>query len=161
MSQIILLTELANLIPKLKSSGKKIILVTGVFDLLHSAHKKFLQKAKRAGDILIIGVETDQRVKLLKGDNRPINPLLKRLENLTKLSFPDYIFSLPEKFNSPKDHQNLIKTLQPDILAVSSHSSNLKSKEAIIKKFGGKLLIVMQKDPSISTSKLVAQKTSN
>ena len=60
----------------------KKILVTGVFDLLHQEHINFLTKAKAVGDILVVGLETDTRVKQLKGFNRPINSTKDRLQNL-------------------------------------------------------------------------------
>src|SRR3990172_12032671 len=59
-----------------RSLGKKIVLVTGVFDLLHDEHRNFLKVAKKAGDFLIVGLESDTRVRALKGVGRPVHDQL-------------------------------------------------------------------------------------
>jgi rfaE bifunctional protein nucleotidyltransferase chain/domain len=135
--------------------NKTIVLATGVFDLLHQAHQEFLKKAKKAGDILFVGIETDTRVKQMKGLNRPIENQKTRLKKVSQLQIVDYVFLLPQKFDSPQDHETLIATVKPNILAVSSHTSFLKEKQKILKKYGGKVKIVLKKDESISTTKLV------
>lgn len=134
---------------------KTLVLATGVFDLLHPEHINFLEKAKATGDILVVGIESDARVKSLKGPNRPINPASQRLQNLKQLNIADHIFILPDSFNSPAAHQQLIATIKPDILAVSSHSPHLDKKQAILKKHGGQVKIVHQHNPNLSTSKLL------
>jgi rfaE bifunctional protein nucleotidyltransferase chain/domain len=141
-----------------KRLQKSLVLVTGVFDLLHSEHQLFLTKAKAAGDILIIGLESDQRVKRIKGHARPINPQEIRAKNLDKLRLADAIFILPEQFDQPTDHDRLIAALKPNILAVSSHTKHLESKQAILSKHGGIIKIVHPYNPAISTSKLLENK---
>jgi D-glycero-beta-D-manno-heptose 1-phosphate adenylyltransferase len=140
---------------KAKVKSKKKVLVTGVFDILHSEHIKFLQKAEALGDYLIIGIESDQRVKKMKGEGRPINPAHIRQENLKKLKLTDQVFILPEKFDQWQDHLNLIKKIKPDFLAVSSHTAHLDKKEAALEAVGGKVIVVHQHNPAISTSKLL------
>ncbi|MDZ4228646.1 MAG: adenylyltransferase/cytidyltransferase family protein [Patescibacteria group bacterium] len=133
----------------------RIILVTGVFDLLHLEHKKLLQAAKNLGGVLLVGVETDRRVKQLKGDNRPVNPLFIRLQNLRRLRLADKIFNLPEKFNNQSDFAALIRKLKPDILAVSASTPNLVVKRRIMKRFDGRVVIVLAHNPKVSTSKML------
>lgn len=135
--------------------SKIIVLVTGVFDLLHQEHKKFLNQAKKQGDILIIGLESDKRVSQLKGKDRPINSLQVRLENLAKWGIADKIFPLPEKFNTTKDHQKLISQLRPHILAVSSNTPNLSAKRKLMEKYSGQLKIVLPHNPKVSTTKMI------
>ncbi len=130
----------------------QVVLVTGVFDLLHHAHRQFLKKAKDAGDILLVGVETDERVKQLKGWQRPYEPLALRLLNLSKLRVVDFVFSLPKDFNSVKAYLDLLQTLKPNILAVSSHTPFLKEKKALLKKVNGKVKIVLQQNIKVSTT---------
>ncbi len=130
------------------------VLVTGVFDLLHQEHLNFLTKAKATGDILLVGLETDSRVKKLKGSNRPINSLQTRIKNLKKRGIANQVFALPEKFDLPEHHLALINQIKPDILAVSSHTPNLTAKRHLIESIGGKLLIVHQHNPKISTTKI-------
>lgn len=136
-------------------SNKTSVLATGIFDLLHSEHKKFLKAAKKQGDILLVGLESDFRVRQLKGSSRPINPIDIRLKNLAQWGIADYLFPLSEKFSAPQDHQQLISQLKPDILAVSSHTPNLHAKKKIIEHYGGKIQIVLPHNPKISTSQLI------
>jgi D-beta-D-heptose 7-phosphate kinase/D-beta-D-heptose 1-phosphate adenosyltransferase len=133
----------------------KTVLVTGVFDVLHQEHLNFLKAAKSQGGRLLVGLETDARIQRLKGPNRPINPLKTRIKNLKKLKLADKVFSLPEKFSTPQDHENLIKKIQPNILAVSSHTPNQPQKKAIIEKYGGQLKIVHPHNPRISTTRIL------
>jgi rfaE bifunctional protein nucleotidyltransferase chain/domain len=144
-------------IKKWQSLGNKIVLVTGVFDLLHIEHIRFLKKAKASGDKLIVGLETDMRVKHIKGPNRPINNQAVRLEQVSALKSVDLVFLLPEKFDTPSAWENLINSLRPHIYAVSSHTSYLNNKKAIVEKFHCQLKIVHSHNPNISTSKLISQ----
>lgn len=132
----------------------KIILVTGVFDILHQEHINFLKKAKALGDELIIGIESDKRVKQLKGEARPINNEKLRIKNLKLLDIANKVFILSENIGNKKVQENLIKKIKPDFLAVSSHTPFLTEKKEIIEKYGGKLVIVHKENPEISTSKL-------
>jgi len=157
-SKIISLSDLTSILPKLKKLNKVTILATGVFDFLHQEHKKFLNQAKKQGDILLVGLESDQRVSQLKGKNRPLNNLQARLKNLAKWGIADYIFPLPQKFNTSKDHQKLISQLRPHILAVSSNTPNLPAKRQLIEKYNGKIKIVLKHNPNISTTKIIKTK---
>jgi len=132
-----------------------IVLVTGIFDVLHQEHKKFLKAAKQQGDILMVGLESDTRTRQLKGLGRPLKPINLRLQNLAKWGIADYIFPLPQKFHQPKHHENLIKKIKPDILAISSHTPNQLQKKKIIEKYDGQLKVVYSHNPKISTSKMI------
>ena len=140
-------------IAKLRQQKQKIILVTGVFDLLHQEHKIFLQKAKAAGDILIVGIESDVRVRKMKGDGRPVQHEQTRLNVIQKLPYVDEAFILPESFSSPQDHEDLIAFIKPHILAISSHSDHQDKKRALVEKYGGSLQIVHEYNPNISTTR--------
>lgn len=139
---------------------KTVVLVTGVFDLLHVEHRNFLTAAANAGDVLVVGVESDVRVKKLKGEGRPIDSQEVRLAAVKALGIADTVFILPEQFDSPTDYEDLIKTLQPDILAVSEHSPHQDKKQAIMKKFGGRVEVVYKHNPEISTTKIIASRGS-
>ena len=93
---------------------KNKVLVTGVFDLLHKEHIEFLKKASDLGDYLIVGIESDVRVKQMKGESRPINAQKVRKENLEKLNLANEVFILPEQFSRPEDHIKLIKKIKPE-----------------------------------------------
>ena len=134
---------------------KQIVLATGVFDILHQEHSNFLKKAKAIGDYLIVGVESDVRVRHMKGESRPVNSQAVRIKNLEDLQIADEVFLLPEQFSKPEDHIALIKKIKPRFLAVSSHTHHLEKKQAILKQFGGEVVIVHEHNPKISTTKLL------
>lgn len=138
----------------LKKADKK-VLVTGVFDILHIEHIRFLEVAKKQGGKLLVGVETDARVKQIKGPNRPINNQEVRLEQVRAIKFVDEAFLLPEKFNEYKDWWELMKTINPEMYAVSAHSAHLATKKEICQKLGIRLAIVRPHNPDISTTILL------
>lgn len=139
-------------------TSKKIVLVTGVFDVLHLEHKQFLINAKTYGSILIVGIESDTRVRQLKGENRPINSQKVRKKNLLKWKIADEVFVLPEKFSTPQDHETLIKKIKPAVLAVSSHTPNLDKKRAILQKYGARVIVVHKHNSKISSTKIIEKK---
>ena len=148
----------ASIIKNLKeahSLGKTVVLVTGVFDLLHVEHKNFLRKAKQVGDVLVVGVESDVRVRKLKGKNRPINSQEVRVANIKELRLADEVFVLPEKFDSPEDHKELIGLIRPDFLAVSSSSPRIKEKKKIMRSKGGRVIVVHKHNPNVSTTQII------
>ncbi len=106
-------TKIVQSFDEIKSqiSGKKIVFTNGCFDILHKGHVKYLQKAKELGDILIVGVNSDDSVRKLKGNSRPINTLEARMEVLVALE--SVSFAIPFNTETPYD---LIKEIQPDIL---------------------------------------------
>jgi D-beta-D-heptose 7-phosphate kinase/D-beta-D-heptose 1-phosphate adenosyltransferase len=105
------LQELKGIVQKLKKEGKKIVFTNGCFDLLHPGHIKCLEEAKKLGDVLIVGINSDQSVKRLKGPQRPIMPLWGRMMLLGALEAVDYVVCFEE--DTPLE---LIKELQPDVL---------------------------------------------
>ncbi len=140
-----------------KRHGKKIVLVTGVFDLLHQEHINFLKKASKVGDLLFVGVECDKRVKQMKGADRPKDNELLRIKKIRHLGIADCVFLLPEDFDNPEVRKNFILKLRPDILAVSSHTKFIKQKQQIMSLVGGEVKIVHQHNPLISTTKIIKQ----
>ena len=77
--------ELMHIVDKLKSRNKKIITTNGVFDILHIGHIRYLQEAKKLGDVLIVAVNSDSSTKQIKGPKRPLNSENDRLEALAAL----------------------------------------------------------------------------
>lgn len=111
--------------------------------------------ASAVGDILIVGVECDERVRELKGPGRPRQKQLLRLRQLQSLSFVDVAFILPKDFSHPAAHRLLLKMLRPDVLAVSQHSPHQEKKSALMTSIGGELQVVHAHNPAISTTKLL------
>jgi len=131
------------------------VLVTGVFDVLHVEHLRFLASAKNQGDWLMVGVETDLRVKQIKGPNRPINAQDIRQEQLRAIKGVDEVFLLPEKFNEYTDWFMLMAEKKPDIYAVSENTGHLDIKKQICDQLGIKLLVVRGYNSTYSTTKIL------
>jgi len=134
------------------------VLVTGVFDVLHIEHQNFLKAAKAQGDKLYVGLEPDARVKKLKGSGRPINNLKTRIKNIKNLKLADRVFALPSNLDTKQGREVFIKTLKPDILAVSASTPNLTEKRRIIKLIGGQVKVVHPHNPKVSSSKIIQSK---
>ena len=105
------LENISGVINSLKKTNKKIIFTNGCFDILHVGHVKYLEKAKKLGDILIVGINSDNSVKKLKGDKRPINNLYDRSCVLASLNSVDFVIPFEEE--TPI---KLIEAIVPDIL---------------------------------------------
>jgi len=95
---------------KLRAEGKKIVFTNGCFDILHAGHVRYLKQARKLGDALIVGLNSDRSVSTIK-PGRPVNSEKNRAEVLAALAAVDYVVVFSEK--TP---YNLIKTLKPDIL---------------------------------------------
>ena len=118
--------------------GRKIVFTNGCFDILHLGHIDYLSKAKDLGDLLIIGLNTDQSVSKIKGKNRPIQGEISRAMVLASLGFVDAVVFFGE--DTP---YNLIKTTQPDILV---KGADYKPEDIIgydiVKNNGGKVVTI-------------------
>lgn len=152
------MSNLDQFLLKRQSEGRSLTLVTGVFDVLHQEHRNFLVKARATADLLVIGLESDLRVRQMKGEGRPINKQAKRLTNLKAWDLADFIFILPEQFSKPDDHRRLIGRIKPDFLAVSSHTSHQREKAAILAEFGAKLVVVHDFNPGFSSSQIINER---
>ena len=95
-SKIIDMNELAQRARELRASGKKLVATNGCFDLLHAGHVRYLQAARRLGNVLAVGLNGDRSVRELKGSGRPINNEGDRAEVLTALESVDFITIFPE-----------------------------------------------------------------
>ncbi|MBM4347548.1 MAG: D-glycero-beta-D-manno-heptose 1-phosphate adenylyltransferase [Deltaproteobacteria bacterium] len=104
--------ELHRIIKDLKAKGKKTVFTNGCFDLLHVGHIRYLEKAKSLGDILVVGLNSDQSVRTIKGPERPILPEGERAEVLSGLWCVDYITLFDE--STPLE---LITSIKPNVLA--------------------------------------------
>jgi D-beta-D-heptose 7-phosphate kinase/D-beta-D-heptose 1-phosphate adenosyltransferase len=122
----------------LKAQGKKIVFTNGCFDIIHSGHIYYLGEAKKAGDILIIGLNSDNSVRRLKGNDRPVNNESDRAMVLDALKFVDYVTIFEE--DTPYE---LIKLLQPDILVKGGdYNADEIVGADIVRENGGEVLII-------------------
>ncbi len=90
---------------------KKVVFTNGCFDILHYGHVYYLENARLLGDMLVVGVNSDESVRALKGKSRPINSLKDRMRVLAGLESVDYVVSF-----SQETPLRLIKSLKPDVL---------------------------------------------
>jgi D-beta-D-heptose 7-phosphate kinase/D-beta-D-heptose 1-phosphate adenosyltransferase len=104
--------QAVDLVARLRAAGKTIVFTNGVFDLLHPGHLRYLEQARRLGDALIVGLNSDRSVRAQnKGPERPITPESERAEIVTALACVDGVVVFDEE--TPHD---LIAALQPDVL---------------------------------------------
>ena len=130
----------------------KTVLVGGCFDLLHFGHINFLREAKKHGDYLIVALESDENVRRMKGDNRPIHTQVQRKEMLEALTFVDEVRSLPQ-MKTDDDYNNLVLEIKPAIIAITEGDPILDKKQKQAGSIGAKLIII-PKVHTPSTSQL-------
>jgi len=111
MGKLLLLDELILELKILRKSGKRIVFTNGCFDILHAGHSRYLSAARAEGDLLIIGLNSDQSVQQIKGALRPIIEEQQRAEVLAGLGCVDYVVL----FDEP-DPLKLICAIEPDVL---------------------------------------------
>ena len=102
---------LADRLNGLRSAGKRVVFTNGCFDILHIGHVRYLDAARNEGDLLVVGLNSDQSVRLIKGNRRPLVEQDQRLEILASLQVVDYV----TLFDEP-DPLKLIQLLKPSIL---------------------------------------------
>jgi D-beta-D-heptose 7-phosphate kinase/D-beta-D-heptose 1-phosphate adenosyltransferase len=132
------IAELKKIVARLKSRGKRIIFTNGCFDLLHYGHVKYLEEARKKGDILIVGVNSDSSIKRIKGNKRPLVKQTDRISTLAALESVDYAVIFNEE--TPL---RLIEQLAPDLLVKGSDwdKSNIVGADSVIAR-GGKVVTV-------------------
>lgn len=126
--------------------GLKIVLTQGSYDMVHIGHGRYLEEAKKRGDLLIVGVDSDKKIKSRKGPDRPVVPQHERLEMLTHLRSVDAVFL--KELHHPK--WALIKTVRPDVLIATKETYN-KTQLKDLKKYC-KEIIVLEPRATTSTS---------
>ena len=131
-------TQLIELVNEMKKQGKKIVFTNGCFDIIHKGHITLLNKAREAGDVLIVGVNNDESIRKLKGAERPINNLEDRITVLGGLQSVDYLIAFEEE--SPVQ---LIKDVHPHVFVKGGTYTETTIPEApLLKKLGCVVKIV-------------------
>ncbi|MDE2058536.1 MAG: D-glycero-beta-D-manno-heptose 1-phosphate adenylyltransferase [candidate division NC10 bacterium] len=105
------LEELCVIVRQRRALGKRVVFTNGCFDLLHRGHTRLLQQARALGDLLIVGLNSDASVRLLKGPSRPVLLQDERAELLSALASVDYVVIFEEA-----DPSRIIAALEPDLL---------------------------------------------
>lgn len=142
---------LASIVNTLRQSGYRIVLTQGVYDLFHIGHKRYLEAAKSHGDILIVGVDTDELTRQRKGPARPFDWLNDRLEILAALRTVDIV-----TIRDVGEHMyDLIRTVKPDVLIMSETTSDFGDKDRQnLLKYCGEIKILPAQASTTTTAKL-------
>jgi len=138
--------HLSEIVEDCRKAGYRIVLTQGVYDLIHEGHALYLEKARKHGDLLIVGVDSDELTRERKGPERPIVPEKERLEMLVHLRHVD-IVTLRHK----DDHiGKLIHTVKPDVLIISESTKDFTRK--IAKEYEGVCGKIVCLPPQATTS---------
>jgi glycerol-3-phosphate cytidylyltransferase len=139
---------------QLKAKDKKIVFTAGSWDLLHVGQCRYLEEAKAQGDVLVVGVSSNDAIRRVKGPNKPILDEKIRAEMLTYLRSVDFVTILPEPSCQPS-----LGLLKPDIFITvrEDWAANYKeSKEyKTVVKYGGEVQVVDRQSTALSTTKIV------
>jgi D-glycero-beta-D-manno-heptose 1-phosphate adenylyltransferase len=135
--------------------GSDLVVATGVFDLLHIGHLRFLEAARRLGDSLIVGVESDARVRRWKGPRRPIQSEEDRCALVEALKVVDHVFTIVGARTDPAFYVELLRPLHARYLAVTADDPLLEVKREAMATIGVELCVVVPRIENYSTTRLV------
>ena len=129
------------------------IWLNGCFDVLHIGHIELLEHAKKLGGYVLVGLDSDERVKELKGEDRPINPIEHRIKMIESLKFVDDVVT----FNTDDDLRDILYIYQPDIILIGDE---YKNKEIIGVEYA-RDVVFFEKKNDISTTKILNKNKQN
>jgi rfaE bifunctional protein nucleotidyltransferase chain/domain len=130
--------EVISVVAVARSTGSRIVLANGCFDVLHLGHIRYLQGARELGDVLVVGVNSDHQVAIQKGDGRPILPAIERAELLAALESVSYVTI----FDEPTVEE-LLLALKPDVHAKGTdYTVDTVPEREVVKSYGGRVAIV-------------------
>ncbi len=133
-----------------------IVVVGGCFDVLHVGHIAYMEKAKALGDFVFVLLESDARIKKIKGHNRPFNNQHNRALVLTALRSVDYVVELPETMDNSA-YDRLISLIKPAIIAITAGDPNRPHKDRQALQVGAKVVSVIERQSEHSTSTLMTK----
>ncbi len=146
------LEEMTRTVTHLKGLGYAVVLTSGSFDLIHLGHVKYLERAKQLGDVLAVGVDSDEKIRRRKGDDRPMVPEMERLELLAFQRPVDLIYKKEEG----EARWALIEAVRPDVLVLTEDHSYSESDLAALEELVGKIE-VLPRQASVTTSERIRQ----
>jgi len=146
------LDELAKTVEHLKGIGLKIVLTSGSFDLIHLGHVKYLAKAKALGDVLVVGVDSDAKIRRRKGEDRPLVPEQERLEMLAHQRPVDLLYLKPDD----EERWGLIRAVEPDVLVLTADHTYSEQEQAELGEIVGSIEI-LERQATITTSERIRQ----
>jgi rfaE bifunctional protein nucleotidyltransferase chain/domain len=121
-----------------RKNGARVVLANGCFDILHVGHVRYLEGARALGDLLVVGINSDEQVRLLKGEGRPLIPERERAEIIASLRAVDIVTIFPEP-----NVEALIRALRPDIHAKGTdYTAETVPERDVVISCGGRVAIV-------------------
>ena len=150
VKKILAIEDVAQKANTLRRAGKRLVFTNGCFDILHAGHIRYLAAARSKGDILVVGLNSDESVKIIKDEHRPIMNQEQRAEILAGLWCVDYIII----FNAP-DPLKLIEAIMPDVLVKGAVWREQDIIGADVVKAGGGEVVRISVVPDISTSRII------
>jgi cytidyltransferase-related domain len=121
-----------------RKNGARVVLANGCFDILHVGHVRYLEGARVLGDILIVGINSDEQVRALKGEGRPLIPERERAELIASLRAVDIVTIFPEP-----NVEALIRAIKPDVHAKGTdYTEETVPERAVVLSYGGRVAIV-------------------
>jgi len=148
--------ELAKVLADHRAKNEKIVLANGCFDILHVGHTRYLSGAKAEGDVLVVAINSDEGVRKLKGEGRPVLPELERAELVAALASVDYVII----FDEP-DVEPLLEMLRPNVHAKGTdYTAESVPERAVADRLGIRVAIVGDAK-NHSTRDLLAQLAGN
>jgi rfaE bifunctional protein nucleotidyltransferase chain/domain len=130
--------EAGRLAERLRAEGRRIVLANGCFDLLHVGHVRYLDAARRLGDVLVVGVNSDAAVARLKGPGRPLMPAAERVELLSALRAVDHVVVFDDDTADA-----LIAAIRPDVHAKGTdYTPDSVPERETVRAHGGRVAIV-------------------
>ena len=140
--------ELVQEVARLQGAGRRVVFTNGCFDILHAGHVRYLNAARAAGDVLVLGLNSDASVRRLKGESRPINGEEDRAEVLAGLAAVDYVVIFDEPTAEP-----LVELLKPDVYVKGGHYTVERLPEArIVASYGGETVLIPEVPGRSSTN---------
>src|SRR3954467_5437572 len=146
------LEEMTRTVSHLKGLGYSIVLTSGSFDLIHLGHVKYLARAKELGGILVVGVDSDAKIRRRKGDDRPMVPEEERLELLAHQRPVDLIYLKRE--DDPQ--WGLIRAVEPEVLVLTADHSYSPEQLADLGEVVGEVQVI-ERQASVTTSERIRQ----
>jgi len=138
-----------------KDGGSRIVLANGCFDILHAGHVRYLEAARALGDVLVVGVNSDEQVARLKGAGRPILPERERAELVASLQAVDLVTIFPEPTVT-----ELLLAIKPDVHAKGTdYTEETVPERDVVRSYGGRVAIVG--DPKDHSTSEILQKVSD
>lgn len=153
-SRLISQSDLMVLGEKLREKNKKVVFTAGSWDLIHAGQCRYLEKTKKYGDVLVVGISSNEAIKQVKGPNKPILDEKIRAEMLTFLKSVDFVTILPEPSCQPS-----LGLLKPDVYVTVKEDWTENYKDSreykTVTKYGGEVIVVDRQSTQVSTTQIL------